>query len=60
MQMRVSAEDGARIQRAALLDNRTVSAWLRDVALRALQTQQTVTVRRRRRRPEVNATTDAT
>lgn len=34
--MRVSPEIKARVQAAALRENRTVSAWLRNVALRAL------------------------
>lgn len=36
VQMRVSPEIKARVQAAALRENRTVSAWLRNVALRAL------------------------
>lgn len=51
MQMRVSAEDGARIRQAALRDNRTVSAWLRDVALRALD-EQNAPARARRPRTQ--------
>jgi len=50
VQPRVSAEDHVRIQQAALRNNRTVSAWLRDVALRALDAQQLTPVRRVRAR----------
>jgi len=40
VQMRVSAEDRARIAEVARRENRTVSAWLRNVASRALEAKQ--------------------
>jgi len=50
VQMRVSAEDQRRMQMAALRDNRTISAWLRDVALRALDAQEATPAKRVRAR----------
>lgn len=46
VQMRVSAEDGARIAEAAKRDNRTVSAWLRHISRQALETEKAESIRR--------------